>query len=142
MGVVTIVVAAEEDESSAIGESNRPLDEWSGIELPAMDTARFATLHCLLTGDSLQTALELYEPIFVAENETAVLRVAGELAERLAAADEETLEAVASELAAAEDFEEEHWDPDDLAALLSGFSDLALLADSQGQVLFLWTRIE
>ena len=50
MEFVSIVVAAEEEELSSVGQSNAPLNEWSGIETTGFDTHKFVTLHCLLTG--------------------------------------------------------------------------------------------
>ena len=54
MEFLTCVVAAEEDEYPDIAQSNSPLNEWSGIEAPGLDTTKVATLHSLLTGDPLQ----------------------------------------------------------------------------------------
>ena len=141
MEIVTIVVAAEEDELSSIGESNAPLDEWSGIEATGLDTLKFAALHCLLTGDSMQMALDLYEPAYVSEGETVVLRLADELLEQLALLDGEALENVASELAATEEFERDHWDTEAVLDQLTELSELAQLAESQAQVLFVWIYI-
>ncbi len=141
MEFMTNIVAAEEDEYTAIGESSCPLDEWSGIEAPGLDTVKVAILHCLLTGDPLQLALDLYEPVYVTESETVVLRIAEELLEKLAVLDEEALENVASELAASEDFESEQWEADDVLAQLTDLADLAQLAESQGQALFVWMSL-
>jgi hypothetical protein len=141
MEFMTNIVAAEEDEFTAIGESSCPLDEWSGIEAPGLDTVKVAILHCLLTGDPLQLALDLYEPVYVTERETVVLRIAEELLEKLAVLDEEALENVASELAASEDFESEQWEADDVLAQLTELADLAQLAESQGQALFVWMSL-
>ncbi len=138
MEIVTNVIAAEEDEYSAVGESTRPLDEWSGIEAPGLDSAKVAMLHCLLTGDSLHMAIDRYEPVYVAANETIVVRMADELLEELAVLDEDALEDVARELAASEDFENEQWDVEDVLVLLTELAELAQLAESQGQVLFVW----
>lgn len=138
MEITTNIIAAEEDEYAAIGESNCPLDEWSGIETPGLDTGKIATIHTLLTGDSLQIALDLYEPVYVTENETVVLHIADELLEKLAILDEEGLEAIAGELAASEEFETEQWHVDDVLALLTDLVELAQLAESQGQALFVW----
>jgi hypothetical protein len=141
MEFITHIVAAEEDEFTAIGESTCPLDKWSGIEAPGLDTVKVAILHCLLTGDPLQMALDFYEPVYIAESETVVLRIAGELLEKLAVLDEEALENVASELAATEDFESEQWEADDVLAQLTELADLAQLAESQGQALFVWMSL-
>ena len=141
MKFMTNIVAAEEDEYTAIGESICPLDEWSGIEAPGLDTVKVAILHCLLTGDPLQMALDLYEPVYVSEGETVVLRIAEELLEKLAVLDEEALENLASELAATEDFESEQWEADDVLAQLTELADLAQLAESQGQALFVWMSL-
>lgn len=138
MGILTNIVAAEEDEYAAIGESLRPVDEWSGIERRGIDTAKIATLHCLLTGDEFEGALGSYEPVYASDEGALVLRVADEVMERLATLDEEALELVAAELAATEEYEMEQWEPEDVQALVMDLADLARLAESQGQVLFVW----
>jgi hypothetical protein len=138
LGILTNIVAAEEDEYAAIGESLRPLEEWSGIERRGIDTAKIATLHCLLTGEEFDMAISAYEPVYVGGEGAIVLRLADEVAQRLATLDEEALELVAGELAATEDFEMEQWDPDEVLALVLDLADLARLADAQGQVLFVW----
>ena len=142
MEFVTYVVAAEEDEYYAIGDSVNPLDEWSGIQVPGLDTVKLATLHCLLTEDSLQMALDYYEPIYESANENLVLKIADELLERLAVLDEESLENVASELAATEEYERDHSDVEDVLDHLMELAELAQLAESQGQMLFVWLRLQ
>jgi hypothetical protein len=137
MGILSSIVAAEEDEYAAVGESQEPLEEWSGIQKRGLDTAKIVMLHCLLTGEELDLALTCYEPVYVAEETgTLVLRIAGEALEKLASLDEEALEQVAEELAATEEFEVEQWDADDVLTLIMELADLACLAESQGQVLF------
>lgn len=138
MGILTNIVAAEEDEYAAIGEALRPIDEWSGIERRGIDTAKIAVLHCLLTGDELDQALSLYEPVYVADDGAVVLRIADETVERLATLDEDALDLVAEELAATEEYEMEEWDAAEVQALVIDLADLARLADSQSQALFVW----
>lgn len=138
MGLLTTIVAAEEDEFAAIGESLRPVDQWSGIERRDIDTAKIAMLHCLLTGDEFDSALSIHEPVYVGDEGAVVLRIAAEAAERLATLDEEALEIVAEELAATEVYELENWEPGDVQALVLELADLARLAESQGQALFVW----
>ncbi len=143
MEFMTCVVAAEEDEYPDIAHSATPLNDWSGVEVPGLDTAKLATLHSLLTGDSLQTALDLYEPVFVAEgdDETLVLRVDGEMLEELALLDDEALENVAAELAATEIYESEGVEAEDIQDALVALAELAQLAESQGQALFVWIKL-
>lgn len=143
MEFMTCVVAAEEDEYPEIAHSATPLNDWSGVEVPGLDTAKLATLHSLLTGDSLQTALDLYEPVFVAEgdDETLVLRVDGEMLEELALLDDEALENVAAELAATEIYESEGVEAEDIQDALVALAELAQLAESQGQALFVWIKL-
>ncbi len=138
MDIVTHILAAREDECAALAESLRPLDAWSGIDAPGLDTLKIALWHALLTGDALHTALDLYEPVYVAENETVVLRLADELLERMAQLDEAGLEILAGELAASEAFENESWHEETVQDLLFAVADLAQLAQTQGQVLFVW----
>jgi hypothetical protein len=139
LAVLTNIVAAEDDEIADIGESLHPVDEWSGIEMRGVDTAKIATLHCLLTGDQFDDAIERYEPLYVSAAEGAlVLRLADEAAERLAELDGDALDAVADELAATEEFEVEDWEIEAIQAMLSELAGLARLADSQGQALFVW----
>jgi hypothetical protein len=138
LGILTNIVAAEEDEISAIGESLRPVDEWSGLERRGIDTAKIATLHCLLTGDEFEEAIGAYEPVYVADEGAVVLRIADQVMERLATMDEDALELVAEELAATEEYEREQWEAEDVQALVMELADLARLAESQGQVLLVW----
>ena len=139
MAVLTNIIAAEEDEIEAVGESLNPVSEWSGIEMRDVDTAKIATLHSLLTGDLFDDAIAFYEPVYVSDAEGAlVLRLAYELTERLSEVDEGVLDDVAAELAATEEFEDAGWEDEAIAAMLSSLADLARLADAQGQVLFVW----
>ena len=64
--------------------------------------------------------------------------IADEVMARLAELDEEPIEQIAVELAATEEFESEAWEEGVLAALLAELADLARLAESQGQALFVW----
>ena len=138
MEFVTNIIAADEGDFELVGESECPLDEWSGVDAPGLDTPKLAVLHALLTGESLHAALDLYEPVYVAESGTAVLRISDELFERLQALDEDTLDSFSSELAATEEFEDAQWHEEDVLGLLTSMSDLAQLAESQGQVLYVW----
>ncbi len=139
MAILTNIIAAEEDEIEAVGESLNPVSEWSGIEMRDVDTAKIATLHSLLTGDLFDDAIALYEPVYVSEAEGAlVLRLTVELTERLAEVDEGVLDDVAAELAATEEFEDAGWEDEAIAAMLASLADLARLADAQGQALFVW----
>jgi hypothetical protein len=137
MEFLTWVVAADEEALAEVAAAKSPLDAWSGIEAPGLDTVRLATLHTLLTDETLQAALDRYEPALVggADEEILVLRVAGSLLEALATLDDESLETVAGELAATEVYEEEDADPDELLSSLSSLAELAQLAESQGQTL-------
>ncbi len=139
MGILVNIIAAEEDEVESIGESLQPVDAWSGIELRDVSIAKIATLHCLLTGDLFDDALVRYEPIYISAAEGAlVLRLAEELMERLTGLDEDALDAVATELAATEEFESAGWEDEAIAEMLASLVDLARLAESQGQGLFVW----
>lgn len=139
MGILTNIVAAEEDEVEAIGDSLQPVDEWSGISLRDVSIAKVATLHSLLTGDLFEDAAALCEPIYISPAEGAlVLRLADELKERLAELDEDVLDAVAAELAATEEFETAGWDEGAVVEMLADLADLARLAESQEQTLFVW----
>ena len=138
MGILTNIVAAEEDEFAAIGESLHPVEEWSGLERRDIDTAKIATLHCLLTGDELEQAFYVYEPLYVGVEGAMVLRLADEVVDKLADMDEDALEAVGEELAATEEFETEQWDPAEVQDMVLELAELAQLAQSQEQSLFVW----
>lgn len=139
MAILTNIIAAEEDELEAIGQSLEPSSEWSGISLRDFTIPKIAMLHCVLTGDLLDDAYALYEPSHFCELEGAiVLLFPGELSGRLAGLDEDALCAVAEELAATEEFEEAGWAEEEIGEMLNGLADLARLAESQGQALFAW----
>jgi hypothetical protein len=139
--IFTKIVAAEEEELVSVGESVSPEEEWSVIEWPGLDTDKVAMLHCLLTGDELSSAFILYDPVYVADAGPILLRMAGTVQERLAEFAEladDVLKPFAEELAATEAFEVEACDPEDVHSLLLDLAELARLAESQGQVLFIW----
>lgn len=138
MGILTNIVAAEEDEFAAIGDSLHPVEEWSGLERRDIDTAKIATLHCLLTGDELEQALYVYEPLYVGVEGAMVLRLADEVVDKLASLDQDALDQVGAELAATEEFEMEQWDPDEVQDMVLELAELAQLAQSQEQSLFVW----
>jgi hypothetical protein len=138
MGILTNIIAAEEDESAAVCEAPEPLDAWSGIALHGIDVAKIVALHCLLTGDLFDDAAARYEPVYASAVEDALLfRLSDEAMERLVTIDEEVLDAVAAELAATEAFEIAGWEDEAIAEMLGLLVDLARLAESQGQVLFI-----
>ena len=64
--------------------------------------------------------------------------VPDEVLERLASLDEEAVERVGEELAATEEFEMSGWPAQEVQSLVEELSELARLADSQGQVMFVW----
>lgn len=139
MAILTNIIAAEEDELEAVGESLEPSTEWSGIALRDFTIPKIAMLHCVLTGDLLDDAYAIYEPSYFSELEGAiVLQFSGELSDRLANLDEDALDAVAAELMGTGEFEESGWDEEEISEMLNGLTDLARLAESQGQVLFAW----
>ena len=139
MAILTSIVAAEEDEVEALGESLEPLGEWSGITLRDLTIPRLVTLHCLLTGDLYDDAFNLYDPIYISDAEGAlVLRIADAASSRLATCDEEALDAITAELLATEEYELAGWDDEDVATMIMSLADLSQLAESQGQVLFAW----
>lgn len=138
MGILTNIVAAEEDEFAAIGESLHPVEEWSGLERRDIDATKIATLHCLLTGDELEQALYVYEPLYVGVEGAMVLRLADEVVDKLATLDEDALGAVGEELAATEEFEMEQWDADEVQDMVLELAELAQLAQSQEQTVFVW----
>ena len=96
-----------------------------------------------MTGDPLQLAHDLYEPAYVDEgdDETLVLRIEAELFEELTLLDEESLENVVDELMATDVYEHDGSDPEDVLTFLTALSELAQLAESQGQTLFVWIKL-
>ncbi|WP_126444573.1 hypothetical protein [Sulfuricystis multivorans] len=139
MSILTQIIAAEADEVEAIGEAANPLDLWSGIGLRDLTIPRIAMLECVLTGELFDDAAAQCEPVYVSPDEGAlVLRLSDALLARLAALDDERLEAVAAELTATEAFETAGWSEDEVATMLADLGELAQLAESQGQALFAW----
>lgn len=139
MGILVNIVSADEEDVEAIGESQHPVVEWSGIEARDIDTAKIVTLHCLLTGEGLEDAVYAYEPVYISGDDgPVVLRIPDEIMEKLASLEEEAIELVGEELAATEEFEMNDWPTEEVLSLVEELSALARLADSQGQALFVW----
>ena len=138
MSLLINIVCADEEELEDIALAEHPVDEWSGIEVRDIDTAKLATLHCLLVDDGYEQALSAYEPAYAIDDGVLVLRMPDEVTEKLALLDEEALEQVGEELAATEEFEMNDWPLAEVQALVVQLGELAQLADSQGQVMFVW----
>lgn len=139
MGILVNIVSADEEDFEAIGESQHPVDEWSGIEARDIDKAKIITLHCLLTGDGIEDAVYAYEPVYtVGDDGPVVLRIPDELTEKLASLDEDTLEIVGEELAATEDFEMSDYPLEEVQSLVAELAALARIAESRSQTLFIW----
>ena len=119
MALVTNIVAADEDELVAVGESMSPLEQWSGIEAPGMDTEKITMLHCLVSGDQYDAARILHEPVYVAESGAVVLRIAVGVVDKLATYDDEALLAIGEELESTEDLYREAWATGDVQSMLS-----------------------
>lgn len=143
MTLLTCIVAAEDDERLDLAHSPQPLNEWSGLQVIDLDTAKVVMLHCLLTGDEFDLALAQYEPVHGPDEAgPLLLRLADEAMARLNLLDEEALAEIAMELAASEVFEEAGWDEGQACELLLDLANLAQLAESQGQALYIWMRPE
>lgn len=139
MGILVNIVSADEEDVEAIGESQHPVDEWSGIEVRDIDRAKIIILHCLLTGDGIEDAVYAYEPVYTAGDDgPIVLRIPDELTAKLARLDEDTLEIVGEELAATEVFEMSDLSVEEVQYLVTEFAALARIAESQSQTLFIW----
>lgn len=139
MSLLVNIVIADEEDIGAIGESQHPVEEWSGIQARDIDTGKIATLHCLLTGDSFEEALASYEPDYVAGEEGAiVIRIPDELVERLAYLDDDALDSVGVELAATEEFELAGWPVEEVTTLVEELAALAQQAESNGEAMFVW----
>lgn len=139
MGILVNFVSAHEEDIEAIGESQHPVDEWSGIEVRDIDRAKIIALHCLVTGDGIEDAVYAYEPVYSSYDDgPIVIRMSEYLVQRLAEFDEDALEAVGEELAASEDFETSDLPPEEVQTLVTDLATLASNAVTQGQNLYVW----
>jgi predicted DNA-binding protein len=140
MGILVNFISADEDDLEAIGESLRPVDEWSGVEARDIDIAKLITLHTLLTGEGVEDVMYAYEPVYgdVTGAPPLILRLPDEVKQRLAALQEESVEAVAEELAATEVFEYSQISFEEVEALIADLAELGRIAESQEQTLFVW----
>ena len=139
MSILVNIVTADEEEIDAVGESQHPVEEWSGVEVRDFDTAKLATLHSLLVYDNYDDAFNAYEPVYVAMGDGAiVIRIPDVVSDRLASLEEDALERVGEELVATEEFELSGWEVEEVQAFLLQLSDLARLAESQGQIMLAW----
>lgn len=139
MGILVNIVSADEEDLEAIGESQHPVVEWSGIEARDISRAKFLTLHCLLTGDGIEDAVYAYEPIYFGDDEgPMIFRIPDELTEKLASLEEDVLDIVGEELAVTEEFEMSGLPVEEVQSLVADMAELARIAESQGQSLFVW----
>ncbi len=138
MSLLINIVCADDEELEDIALAEHPVDQWSGIEARDIDTAKLATLHCLLINDGYEESLSAYEPAYAIDDGVVVLRLPDEVTEKLAMLDEEALEQVGEELAATEEFEMNDWPVEEVQAFIVQLGEIAALAESQGQAVFVW----
>jgi hypothetical protein len=140
MGILVNFISADEDDIEAIGEAEHPVAEWSGVEARDIDVAKIVTLHMLLTGEYMEDVIYAYEPVYgdVTGEPPIVLRLPDAMTERLASLEEEVAEAVGEELASTEIFEMSNVPFEEVQSLVAELAELARIAESQGQAIFVW----
>ena len=69
MGMLVNVVVADLEDAGAIIESEKPVEEWKGLEANGLDPAKFAMLHALLSGELFDDALDECGPLHAASDE-------------------------------------------------------------------------
>lgn len=139
MGVLSDLVMAPSSEAERVAQAQVPPQEFEGIDIKGIDPVKLGTLHSILTGQSFDELLELYDPVVTVSDEGPwVTLVPAELVTRLAALDEAGRTEVAQQWANTEEFLLEGWDESDVASVLDSISSLAEKAVTSEQALFLW----
>lgn len=139
MGMRVNVVVADLEDAGAIIESEKPVEEWKGLEANGLDPAKFAMLHALLSGELFDDALDECGPLHAASDEGPwLMKLPDDSVAHLAELEEDALDQVGGELAATEEFEEDGWSVDEVKGLVVALADLAGVARAQGRAMFVW----
>jgi len=141
-GYINIVIADAEDIES-IGESFRPVEDWTGLEVQGIDPPKLATLHSMLTGESFDEAIADFYCVYAASDEGPwVIQAPDVLIGKLAELEEQALEEIGEELAATEEFEMAGWPVEEVQNLLGELVQLANAALEQGFTMLVWMSPE
>ena len=140
MDVSTNIVIGDINDIEEIGESSWPIENWRGFEIRGIDSAKIATLHAILTGQTFDEAFCEYHLTYEASDAGPwVAKIPEEPLERLAVLEDEMLEQIGEELAATEEFEREGWPVEEVQIFLAELAALAGIAIVQGKAMFVWT---
>ena len=143
MGVLSELVVAPAGEAERVAQAEVPSQTFDGIDISGVDTVKFGTLHSILTGQSFEELLPLYDPVATVSEDDGpwVFQIPTELVTRLAALDDAGMAGIARQWAATEEFVLEGWGEDEAASVLSAISSQSKRAIESGQALFLWMSL-
>jgi hypothetical protein len=142
MGVLSDLVVVPADEAERVAQAEVPSQTFGGIDIKGVDSVKFGTLHSILTGQSFEELLPLYEPVVtVSDDGPWVFQIPPDLVTRLAALDDAGMAGVARQWAATEEFVLVGWAEGEVASVVSAISSLSKRAIESGQALFLWMSL-
>ena len=142
MGVLSDLVVAPAGEAERVAQAQVPSETFGGIDIKGVDSVKFGTLHSILTGQTFEELLPLYEPVVtVSDDGPWVFQIPPDLVTRLAVLDDAETAGVARRWAATEEFVLDSWAEGEVASTLSAISSLSKRAIESGQALFLWMSL-
>jgi hypothetical protein len=143
MSNLTDFVIANDNEGSAIGESDHPAAQWPTLETKGVDTVKLATLVSAITGQSDTAAIRRRCTFAGGDEEIGpwVFKLPPDIVDCIAKLPSENVETVAAKWAATEEMQSDRWSAIDVAALVVQLQQHANKAKTADATMFLWVSL-
>jgi hypothetical protein len=143
MGNLTDFVIANDNEGSAIGESDHPAAQWPTLETKGVDTIKLATLVSAITGQGDVAAITRSFTFAGGDEEIGpwVFKLPPEVVDVIAKLPAGNVQDVAAKWAATEEMQSDRWSAIDVADLVAQLQQHANKARTAGATLFLWASL-
>jgi len=142
MGLLSNLVVAPADQAERVAQSQVPSQEFDGVDVSGIDSIKLVTLHSLLTGQTIDELMPLYDPVVEVTDEGPwVFCIPADMATALATLNEDRKHDVARQWSETEEFILDDWSEEDVTAALNSICHEAKKATNKGESLFLWISL-
>ena len=148
MGMLSDFVVANHDSGPAIGDTERPSEQWPCLEgWKGVETIKLSTLHFSITGQaaSVDDVVDLSATFELSggnpDEGPWVLKFPAVVVSSIAGLTEETIGPIAAKWAETEELQMDGWSPEDAGQFISQLHSLASRTISEGKSLYLWISL-
>ena len=143
MGVLTDFVVAPAGSGAAIGQALHPADQWPTLEAKGVDTIKFATLYCSVSGFSYNNAVHNQLELCGGNKDQGpwVFSIPPDFLQAIAGIPDSEILPVAKRWMQTDELAADGWKQEDAAEFISLLRNHATQALAKDQSMFLWLSI-